>query len=443
MVLDTLLKQSIAVLAAAILGALFVSFLLITSLLLRPQVERSAADTAQMIRSLDLSFRQMDPFQQIHFAEALRAGDGPNVLVAESAPEDANTPRSWFSRYFLRVLSDRHGIAESEVLVDAEGRVWVRIVTADQPYWLSLRTLPATDPVAGLLVASGIALLAALAGGIALQRRVALPLKRLEDAVGRLSVPTDLYDPEIDRPREIAAVSRALKDLSARLRAAEADRALMLAGVSHDLRTPLTKLRLTLAMLKDADPELVAGAERNVIRIEGMLGQFLEFARGFESEETRAVPLGPLLQQAVEACADPVAVLVDAPADVVIRVKEAALLRALDNLLSNAMRYGKPPIELSARTKDGDLVFEVRDAGHGISPEKVRELLRPFARGSVARSGEGTGLGLAIVDQVAKAHRGSIEFEQDAERFTARLRIPQAVVVSARIVMPAALEGSS
>jgi len=425
-VFDSLLKQNIAVLAATILGALLVSLVLIAGLVLRPQIERSAADTAQMILSLELSFRQMDPFQQIHFAEALRAGDAPDVVVSETAPEDANRPRSWLSRYFLLVLSNRHEIPASDVVVDAEGRVWVRMVTADQPYWLSLRALPATDPIAGLVAASVIALLAALAGGIALQRRIALPLKRLEEAVGRMSNPADAYDSEIDRPREIAAVSRALTDMSKRLQAAEADRALMLAGVSHDLRTPLTKLRLTLAMLKDADAELVTGAERNVIRIEGMLGQFLDFARGFETEETRAVPLRWLLQQAVEASAEPTAVVLDAPSDVVIRVKEAALLRALDNLLSNALRYGKPPVVLGARISNAGFTIDIRDAGPGISPEKASELLRPFTRGNVARAGEGTGLGLAIVEQVARVHGGDVTFEQGAEMFTARLHLPQA-----------------
>ena len=429
--LDSLLKQNIAVLAAAILGALLVSLVLIFGLVLRPQIERSAADTAQLIRSLELSFGQMDSFQQIHFAEALRATGAPGVLVAETAPDDANLPRGWFSRTFLRVLRDRHGISAPDVLVDAEGRVWVRMVTADQPYWLSLRTLPATDPVAGLFVASGSALLAALAGGIALHRRIALPLKQLEDAVSRMSNPTDAYDSDIERPREIAAVSHALTEMSARLRAAEADRALMLAGVSHDLRTPLTKLRLTLALLKDADAELVAGAERNVIRIEGMLGQFLDFARGFEAEKTRAVPLRSLLQQAAGSCAEPAAIVVDAPADVVILVKEEALLRALDNLLTNALRHGKPPIALCARMKDGDLTLDVRDSGHGLSPEDARDLTRPFARGNAARAEEGTGLGLAIVDQVARANGGEVEFKQDAVSFTARLRIPHAIVSSA------------
>jgi two-component system osmolarity sensor histidine kinase EnvZ len=427
-VLDSLLKQNIAVLAAAILGALLVSLALIAGLVLRPQIERSAADTAQTIRSLELSIAQMDPFQQILFTEALRTHELPEVLVAETAPQDAGRQRSWFTGYFLHVLSEKYGIAPPDVLIDREGRVWVRMVAADQPHWLSLRTLPATDPVIGLLLASVIALLAALAGGIALQQWIARPLKRLEDAVSLVSSPSDAYDNAIRSPREIAAVSRALRDMSERLRTAEADRALMLAGVSHDLRTPLTKLRLSLAMMKHADADLVAGAERNVIRIESMLGQFLDFARGFEAEETRAVPLRSLLERAIESFSEPAVVVVDAPADVLIQVKEAAVLRALDNLLSNALRHGRPPIELSARTRNADLMIDVRDAGHCISPEEAHELMRPFARGNAARAGEGTGLGLAIVDQVAKAHHGKVEFEQDLQTFTARLRIPQAVV---------------
>lgn len=423
--LDSLLKQNIAVLAATILGALLVSLLLIAGYVIRPQIERSAADTAQTIRNLQLSLTQMDPFQQILFTEALRADGEPGMILAEAAPHEAGEPRSWFTEYFLRILSERYGITGPDVLIDRGGRVWVRIATADQPYWLTVRTLPTTDPVVGVLLASAVALLGSLAGGITLQRKIARPLKHLEDAVGVMSSPSYIYENDIRSPREIAAVSGALKDMSERLQTAEADRALMLAGVSHDLRTPLTKLRLSLAMMKNADPDLVAGAERNVIRIETMLRQFLDFARGFEVEETRAVPLRPLLQQAIEASDRPDTIALDAPTNDVAWVREAALLRAVENLLTNAMRYGKAPISVSARTDGGELLIEVRDSGPGISPGEARNLMRPFARGDVARGGEGTGLGLAIVDQVARAHGGALEFEQAAEAFTARLRLPQ------------------
>lgn len=423
--LDSLLKQNIAVLAAAIVGALLVSLLLIAGYVIRPQIERSAADTAQTMRNLQLSLTQMDPFQQILFTDALRAEEEPGTILTEAEPDDAGGPHSWFTNYFLRILSKRYGITGPDVLVDREARVWVRLVTADQTFWLTVRTLPATDPLVGVLLASAVALFASLAGGITLQRKIARPLKHLEDAVGVMSGPSYTYENAIHSPREIAAVSGALKDMSYRLQTAEADRALMLAGVSHDLRTPLTKLRLSLAMMKNADPDLVAGAERNVIRIETMLRQFLDFARGFEVEETRAVPLRPLLQQAIEASDRPDTIALDAPTNDLAWVREAALLRAVENLLTNAIRCGKAPISVSARTDGGDLLIEVRDSGPGISLGEARNLIRPFARGDVARGGEGTGLGLAIVDQVARAHGGALEFEQGDGTFTVRLRVPQ------------------
>jgi two-component system osmolarity sensor histidine kinase EnvZ len=113
------------------------------------------------------------------------------------------------------------------------------------------------------------------------------------------------------------------------------------------------------------------------------------------------------------------------PTDLVVRVKEAAVLRALENLLGNAVRYGKPPIEIVSRIEDDVLTIEVRDAGQGMTADDVPVLMRPFARGNSARSGEGAGLGLAIVDQVARAHGGIVEFEQGPNRFTARLRLIQ------------------
>lgn len=187
--LASLLKQNIAVLTAAIVGALVMSFALTAEFVIRPQIERSAADTTQTIRNLQLSLTKMDPFQQILVTEALHADEEAGKILAEAAPDEAGGLRSWFTEYFLRILSEQYGITGPDILIDREGRVWVRIVTADQPYWLTIRALPATDPVVGVLLASAVALLASLAGGITLQRKIARPLKRLEDAVGVMSGP--------------------------------------------------------------------------------------------------------------------------------------------------------------------------------------------------------------------------------------------------------------
>lgn len=242
-----------------------------------------------------------------------------------------------------------------------------------------------------------------------------------------MSSPTDFHDLDIAGPTEVAAVARALSQMLERLKAADADRAVMLAGVSHDLRTPLTKLRLSLAMLKGADPDLVQSATRQVQRIEVVLAQFLDFARGFEAEETKTVELATLLTNALSYCDAGDEVTLDCPDPIPVQVKEAALYRAIENLLTNAHRYGQPPVGLSGALNGSDLVIEITDAGDGMPLAETEALLRPFARGSIARDNQGTGLGLAIVDQVARSHGGTLEFDRAPNRFTARLRLPQGV----------------
>ncbi|MEZ5792595.1 MAG: histidine kinase dimerization/phospho-acceptor domain-containing protein [Nitratireductor sp.] len=109
-----------------------------------------------------------------------------------------------------------------------------------------------------------------------------------------------LSDLDESGPREIAALSHALNRMTRRIQQTEADKAIMLAGVSHDLRSLLTKLRLSLAMLDDADTELLGTAQKQVDRIESMLGQFLEYARGFAEEPLQRVSVGKLICSAVE-----------------------------------------------------------------------------------------------------------------------------------------------
>ena len=212
--------------------------------------------------------------------------------------------------------------------------------------------------------------------------------------------------------------------MTARLREQEAERALMLGGVSHDLRTPLTRLRLCLEMMRADDTELERTALRQVDRIETMLAQFLDFARGFENEPVERRELGPLLERiAVDAGAGD-EVDIDAPAGLAARIRPDALSRAVGNLLANALRHGAAPIRMEAREAGGRLRIAVVDSGQGISPLDAAALTRPFARGNSARSGDGTGLGLAIAERVAAAHGGCLRFERTPGSFAAMIDIP-------------------
>ncbi|WP_371060097.1 ATP-binding protein [Rhodosalinus sp. 5P4] len=209
---------------------------------------------------------------------------------------------------------------------------------------------------------------------------------------------------------EVRAAGRAFLDMRARIERHIEQRTLMLSGVSHDLRTPLTRLKLGLSMLDDADRMPL---ERDVEEMQRLLDEFLSFAGGDAgAAEPEPVDPGALLrcvaEDAQRAGKDVTVAFVDAPETVHLR--PVAVRRALENLIGNAVRYGTRA-EVSVRSSPGALVFSVEDDGPGIPGELRAEALKPFARLDPARNqdrGTGVGLGLAIAADVARAHGGSL-----------------------------------
>jgi two-component system osmolarity sensor histidine kinase EnvZ len=200
--------------------------------------------------------------------------------------------------------------------------------------------------------------------------------------------------------------------MSRNLERADTDRAMLLAGVSHDLRTPLTRLRLGVEMLPDnVDDQSRKGMIEDIEDINATIGQFLNFVRDERSEVPVEIDpaqlLGTLAARYREREVDVSVDTTLAPQGALLR--PLATRRMLQNLVDNAIRYGRPPINLVARQAGNQLVLEVLDRGEGIPPEAVERMLQPFTRLDMARGGGGTGLGLAIVDRIAQMHGGQLE----------------------------------
>ncbi|HSO47869.1 MAG TPA: ATP-binding protein [Rhizobiaceae bacterium] len=423
--IKTFHMQTLAVMLGTNIAALLLSLVLVSVLVIRPAAETGAKITADVLNVLARSLDRLESAEQVMVLQILDEQEHLSVKVASTPPRNMDIAPSLYGRFFLQALKQQPGdLVVPEWRLDDQDRFWMRLPTDDPPVWVSIRTRNIADPIRGLLGVSAIALLAAFVGGIALQRRVARPLTLLEQQVDRMENVGNFPVLEESGPRELAAVSRALNRMMQRIRQAETDRTIMLAGVSHDLRTPLTKLRLSLAMLGDVDPELVGGAQRQVDRIETMLEQFLDHARGFEQEPEQRVRIGEILQPALEMAGATGRVETSFRTDLAVTVKKDALVRAIGNLLANAFVHGAPPVRVSAEIEDGDLVLEVTDGGPGMDTVDAEALVRPFARGNSARTGDGAGLGLAIADQVARAHGGSLSFSRSQNGFTATIRIP-------------------
>jgi two-component system, OmpR family, osmolarity sensor histidine kinase EnvZ len=206
----------------------------------------------------------------------------------------------------------------------------------------------------------------------------------------------------------------------------------MLAGVSHDLRTPLTKLQLALAMLSPnpADADLLTSMERQLVTIDGIVGQFIDYARVGSGEAVQTTDLNALLARTAQACHSPEqAQHLDWQPLPPVAVRPQALTRLLANLLENARRYAPGPISLSTRLVGDSVEISLQDSGPGVAPEHLTRVQQPFERLDSARSGHpGAGLGLAIVERVVRLHHGSLHLgarDDGHSGLQVRVRLPR------------------
>jgi two-component system osmolarity sensor histidine kinase EnvZ len=203
--------------------------------------------------------------------------------------------------------------------------------------------------------------------------------------------------------------------MAADLSSIERERALVLAGISHDLRTPLTRLRISAEFI--ADPATREGLIADVAQMDGIVGQFLDYARLGEQEEAVATDLKALAESAAAPCIGRTSRLeLDLAALPACTVRPLLLQRALANLLDNAIKHGGGDVTL--RLMEGEWQgrscarFEVLDRGSGIAAENVDAAKRPFVRLDAARGGaDDSGLGLAIVERAARLHGGELRLE--------------------------------
>lgn len=227
---------------------------------------------------------------------------------------------------------------------------------------------------------------------------------------------------------EVRAAGNAFLDMRNRIERQIEQRTLMLSGVSHDLRTPLTRLKLGLSMLDDAD---AADLKRDVDEMQSMLDEFLNFARGISEAEPEPVDPAELLRDLVEdfARAGKAVSLVAVEGRGTILLRRLAMRRAVENLITNAVRYGSRA-EVSMMLTEKSLRIRVEDDGPGIPPAQRSEAVKPFTRLDAARNqnkGSGVGLGLAIATDIARAHGGALRLGQSE-----RLGGLQADIVIAR-----------
>lgn len=251
----------------------------------------------------------------------------------------------------------------------------------------------------------------ALLGAFLIVSRISTPLRSLARAaqmVGSGRKPPALAE---DGPQEIAIVTRAFNQMTGDLARNEAERALILAGVSHDLRTPLARLRLGIEMTGAPDDD-VAPMISDIEEMDRIIGQFLDFGRGEPSTPMETIDLSAMVESLIEPHRQRgVTIRFDSPGVLRAPVRVLPLRRAVSNLIDNALRYAEnSPIDVRVWRESNVACIEVADRGPGIPPQEVERLRRPFTRMEAARSDtKGAGLGLAIIDRVMRSHDGRLD----------------------------------
>lgn len=441
----SLLSRNIALLVALVALSQICSLAVLLHFVQRPRIERASIIFSDYVKLLDTTLASMPPDEARAAAARLNARHAvPPDTPGETHPSLARFFRTWQRDVFVESLQRhlppdllvRWDESHDEPVPVADGkaseeRMWIRVHAAGEPVWIALPMTAdarASGITPALILSAGLALLAAFTGYL-LQRHLNRPLRELARAAQRVSAGDKPPPLPTDGPTEIAQVSRAFNQMTDALQQAEATRALMLAGVSHDIRTPLTKLRLAIAMAlpRGSNDALVASSESYLDQIDTILQQFMDFAGSGEREAPQPGDLNALAGQLVADFAGLGHEFeFEEGALPVFEFRPIAVMRLLMNLMQNAVNYGRTGLMI--RTwRDGDAAcLLVGDRGNGMRAEELERLKSPFSRGANARTHSGgSGLGLAIVERIARLHGGSLVFrDREGGGLEAVVRLP-------------------
>ncbi len=413
----SLFWRTFFLLALLLIGSIVAWLQTFHALEFEPRAIQTAHQIASLVNLSRAALVHSDAIARVSLIKTLADQEGVRILPREPSDRFEAFDKEALDRRITEELTLRLGagtvVATS---VNGESGLWVGFTIDGDAYWLLLDR-ERLSPVGGktwliwLMTAAALS----LAGAAVIARLINRPLKQLSFAASRVR------DGDFDASRlderavtsEIREVNIGFNRMAQQLAKIEQDRAVMLAGISHDLRTPLARMRLETE-LSVADENARAHMAADIDQLDAIIDKFLEYARP-DHAELRTV----LLNDVIEACLyavhdhDDIRINLDMAPNLQVMADEVELARVISNLLENARRYGKTPetgiavIDIAAKARGEWVLLKVRDHGMGVSPEALPNLIKPFFRGDAARTAAtGAGLGLAIVDKTVQRMGG-------------------------------------
>jgi two-component system osmolarity sensor histidine kinase EnvZ len=390
----------------------------------QPRTDEAASLVASQIMMTDRLLSVLSPDDR---RQQLASMDGVPTSALSPTEVHSTLPEDYvLRRFFGRLLADLPPAMQVRWQEKPDGRLlWVRLRASDE-LWVALPI----EGAGGRLGLTGIFLILLslttfpTLGAYLIHRRVEGPLEQLARAAR--DIERGQWPPavRVQGPRELATVIESFNRMAATLADSEAARAEMLAGISHDIRTPLTKLRM-LAAAPEMFEEPAASAERFIEEIDAVVGQFIDFARGSDSEKPEPGDLNALVEQLAGGyTALGHAFELDLQPLPKLSYRPVSMQRLLMNLMQNAVVYGRTALSVRSRLDAGTIEIAVEDRGPGVPPDALSMVKQPFRR--VSRGNEkGTGLGLAIAERTARQHGGTLDLVlRDGGGLSAVVRLP-------------------
>jgi two-component system osmolarity sensor histidine kinase EnvZ len=424
----TLLARTVLLIGTLLLISLAAWLTLFNLAEREPRAHQIATRVAAVVNLTRAALLAAQPERRQALLQELAQREGIRVVPMEPEELTLPPPEQPMLRLIWRELQTQLG--EETLLIggdrDDDEALWISFHLGPDDYWLVLPRAPHPQGLPWQWVGWGaLTLLLAFIGGWVVVARINRPLKNAAAVAARVG--RGEFDARLDEkgPDEIAALAHAFNRMSADLAEQERNRALMLAGLSHDLRTPLTRLRLAVEM-QVVDPDERAAMVQDMDDMDALTRQFTEFARPQPTADWLAIDVDALCHElATSFSLRGLPVTVRGTAGEAILPADG-LRRAIKNLLENAHRYGLAPVEIELARKPDTLVITVNDHGSGMSDAELAIAKQPFYRGNVARTGaQGTGLGLAIVERFARQCGGSLSLRnRSPQGLAAELSLP-------------------
>jgi two-component system osmolarity sensor histidine kinase EnvZ len=404
--------QTVFLVAALLLINQIVSYITVSFYVVKPTIEQVNLILSKQVKTVfieweegvEVSKEASDKFFEITGIEVMTQRQAMSQGLAETREY------SMLSRSMSKELngSARVRISQTDPLV-----YWVEAPQAPG-YWVRV-------PLTGLqennlkfltFYLSSIGFLSVL-GGWLFARHLNRPLKALQQAAVKVGVGDFSTKLEEQGSTEVIEVTRAFNQMSRGIAALENDRRLLMAGVSHDLRTPLTRIRLATEMMSDDEDYLREGIIHDIEDMNAIIDQFIEYLRHHKREELELEDLNAIVSEVVEAEQKHHRTITfkENPSLSEVPVSMVAIKRVVTNMIENAIRYSDGDIEVETRVSSNKkfAMVVVNDHGPGIPESELETVFEPFKQGDAARGSEGSGLGLAIIKRIVDMHGGRVQ----------------------------------